>query len=467
MKGIDQLISMIRRRRMTFTLALLAGLIMLIAAAAALPRTYEASAIIFVDPTEEGVKEQLDTSQGDLLSRTYRALAANPNVADRVLPELDFDISRTELLDRMSFTAIDRTPLVEITARDSNPSTASAIANTYTRVFAGRVGDRFASGDVPSRVAISEPAVPPTDPSGPNLIPVFLLGSILALLGSILAAFLRDRTASGIKLGEDVDQLLNETILARIPTADGTGPTVADGIPAELADALRALRTSIELGPETDRRTLMVTSRHAGEGKTTLASYMALAAASDGDRVALVECDLRRPGLAGTALGARLTGKSPGLASYLAGHNRVDEVIQKDPALPWLNVVVAGDVPGDAGHLLRSPRLGDLIAYLREHNDWVIIDTAPVSVGDDTMLLAPLVDATIFVIDALTTKPAAAEAGLNQIRRAGGDVLGVALNRAEPMGDSYYAYASGQETELEFEPIEDDHPADALLRRSN
>lgn len=431
MKELEMSAAALWRRRSTFALTALAGALMLFVLTLALPRSYEATAVIFVDPSERGTREQINTSQGDLLSRTYRSLAENPNVADRVLPELDIEMTRTALLAKMDFEAISDTPLVEITASDSNPATAASIANTYTRVFAGRIGDRFAAGEVPSRVAITEPAVPPTEASGAWFTPLLILGSILVLALATLAALVRDRLARGIEVGAEADMFMDEPILARIPIATSGGHGVDDAMPAELADSLRSLRTGIELNP-VDRRTLMVTSRGEREGKTTLATFMALAAASDGDRVALIECDLRNPGLSATSLGARLSGQRPGLAAFLAGRSRIDDIIQKDPALPWLNVVMAGDVPKDAGHLLRSPRLGDLIAYLREHNDWVIVDTPSITAGDDTMLLVPHTDASIFVIDSVLTKPGAAMGGLNRLRRAGSEVLGVAVNRVEP-----------------------------------
>lgn len=456
--GIEELTALIWRRRFIFASVSLLCVAAIAAITLALPKTYEATATIFVTP-ERG--PTLDITQGEQVARTYTALASNPNVAEEVLAELDEPLTRDELLERMSFAPVERTQLIQITASGDSAAEAQALANTYAEVFVVRADEQFQLGKAPTSISVSEPAVLPLEAASPN-VPLYLgFGVIFSLLLGFVAALLRDKLDRRLQISDDQDSLFERPILARIPRSEPK-ELQAGAAPGELSDALRVLRTNIELSPGGPIRSILVTSSGVGEGKTTIAANLALAMASDGDRVTLVEADLRHPTLDRTALSAATDSKR-GLSQLLAGRITQTDAILKNASMPNLQVISAGTPAPESGRLLRSGRMRELIQGLQREGDWVIVDSPPISVGDDALVLSAVTDATLFVVDPSKTLAGGARAGLHQLRTVGAEILGIAVNGTPPTHHDYYAEAQLRRIDS-FEGIADSSPSRARKR---
>jgi polysaccharide biosynthesis transport protein len=169
---------------------------------------------------------------------------------------------------------------------------------------------------------------------------------------------------------------------------------------------------------------VLVTSTAPGEGKTATALNLARVLASAGDRVLLVDADLRKPE-AHEAAGAR---RGPGLTDVLAGDAALPESIQALPGgLAFLGAGAAG--PG-SGDLLTVERLDLVLAAARGLYRWVVVDTSPVGAVSDPLVLAPRADGVVVVAAADTTPRAAVRRTLDRLADSGARVLGVVLNRA-------------------------------------
>lgn len=423
---------------MIFTLALLLCLAAVIAVSLQLPKTYQATATLFVAGPKTDVEAALDTTQAEQLARTATQLASTPAVADEVLARLPQDLDRNELLGRMSFAPIERTPLLNITAEGETADEAADIANDYADVFVDRSDVLAADKRAPSKVAVSEKAVPPEDPSSPNLPLLIGFGTLLSLLAAFATALLRDRLDRGVHVDEDAETIEGVPIIARAPKTEGFTSVVDPAGAPQMTDALRVLRTNLELTGGKPAKAVLVTSAAEGDGKSTIAASLALALARDGDSVTLIECDLRRPTLDLSVVGDEFQTAGPGLVSFLTGASGANGILRGGPSEPNLHVIYSGSVGVDPGPLLRSPNLGVLIAARRLAGDWVIVDTPPASVGDDAMLLTPQVDGVILVMDATGTSLPAFRSAISSLQRVGARVLGVVLNRAEVKSSSYY-----------------------------
>jgi succinoglycan biosynthesis transport protein ExoP len=445
--SINEITSALWRRRLLVVITLVACMAVVIAITAAVPKTYRATATLFVGTDAP----RLDASQGEQLTRTYGSLASNPNIAEATLAELDSDLTRSELLGKMSFTPVERTQLLEISAEDDSPAEAQQIANTYANVFVTQAASEQAAGRAPSSVALSQPAIEPTDPVRPNP-PVYLgVGAVLSLLlaaGVALAGERLDRRLRIRPTDETVDGTL---ILARIPTLRQPSGPSADGPRAARilrSDAFRVLRTNLDLAAVGEpARTIMFTSPGAGEGKTTIAAQLALTIATDRDQVAIVECDLRRRALDENGLGPQWKRASEGLAEYLNGDATQGKVVRSNASLPNLKVVWAGAATAEPGPLLRSGRLPELLDTLRRTNDWVIMDTPPIAVGDDALVASAQADGVVVVVDAEDTTRSALEAGLNQLRKVRARVLGLVINNAPAAELDAYRYLTEEPSE--------------------
>lgn len=447
--SIDQLAAILWRRRRSFLVAFALCVAAVVAATLSLDKTYEATATLFVgEPTSQ--QEFVDTRLVEQHTRTYATLAANPNSAAVVAEQLPFGLERDELLQRLTFTPVERTQLLQITAEGTTPEESQAIANAYAETFAERMSDLFADGQAPAAISLNEPAVLPTAPSKPNP-PLYIgFGILLSLFLALAFALLRERLDTRLRVAASDDEVLEQPIVARIPRFEGKDGRADRGV----FDRFAILKTNLDFFDEHPARVVVVTSPGVSEGKSTVSANLALAAAADGERVALIEADLRRPGLASTVIADTVSRNPLGLSNYLVGAAQEEQILTAHPEYPGLAVIWSGMIPPNPTALLGSHRLDTLIDSLRLDFDRVIIDTCPISVGADASLIASRVDGALYIIDERSTKRAEAVAGLNQLRSVRARLLGVVLNRSSVVGRDGYYY-------------QQDEPADEPAARSS
>jgi len=196
----------------------------------------------------------------------------------------------------------------------------------------------------------------------------------------------------------------------------------------EVEEAYQRLGTSLLLAPghvAADQPKLLgvVASRH-GEGTTTTAAVFAsILVRRRGGRVAVVEANLRTPSFE-TAFGIR---RGPGLCELVAGTATLTDVAQPTP-VPNLFAVAGGHSPG-AATLFDSPALAAVLAQLREHFDFIIVDLPPVNVYGDALIIGPQLDAAIIVIEADATRVPDVERARRTLERSGVRFVGSVLNR--------------------------------------
>ena len=438
--SIDQIASVLWRRRLSFLAAFLLCLAAVVAITLALPKTYTATATLYVGgEIDQG--EFVDTNLLEQHTRTYSTLAGNPNIADEVRERLPGEPTREELLSRMTFAPVERTQLLLISAHESSPEQARDVANAYAEVFVERMERLFRAGKTPAEIAISEPAAVPRDPSKPNP-PLYIgFGGLLSLFLALAVALLRERLDTRVRVAPADDTLLDQPIMARVPQfEDKSTPT------REVTDRFAVLKTNLDFFDEDPARVVLVTSAGVGEGKSTVSANLALACARDGERVVLIEADLRRPGFGGTTIAQVAERSQVGLSNYLAGAATEEQILTTYPDHPELAVIWSGVVAPNPTALLGSHRLDTLLSSLRLDYDRIIIDTSPISVGADASLIASRVDGVLYIVDEQKTKRTEAVAGLSQLRSVRARLLGIVLNRAELLrGEGYYYYGDASD----------------------
>jgi capsular exopolysaccharide synthesis family protein len=205
-----------------------------------------------------------------------------------------------------------------------------------------------------------------------------------------------------------------------------------------LTEAFRSLRTSLLLSTA-DRppSTLLVSSTQPGEGKTTIATNLAIALAQVGQRVLLVDADLRSPSLHKLF---RIREKV-GLVSYLAGQQDWRTVVRPS-GLPDLDLIFCGPIPPNPSDLLSSRNMGALIRSAREQYDFIILDSAPMLALADSRILATQVSGVLLVVKNATIPREQVKQALSGMRSVGANVIGVALNRVDLDTRGYYSYNS-------------------------
>jgi capsular exopolysaccharide synthesis family protein len=278
------------------------------------------------------------------------------------------------------------------------------------------------------------PTVPFTPRPQRDLMLAVVAGLILAV-GLVLAVDSLDDT---IKTPEDVTRTLKLPFLGLVPLITGENSTrpllVNQEVSSGFGEAFRAFRTNVRLSMLPDgMRSVVVTSACAGDGKTLVASNLAVALALSEHRVLLIDADLRRPSLHTTFN----LSSEPGLTNFLTGEGRTANLIRRT-RIPRLHILTAGPLPPNPSELLDSHRFRKFLMQLGKHYDWVILDSPPVMPVTDAIVLAEVATGVIFVTAADETPIPASRSAINQLKRAPAPILGVVLNRADLKRRGYY-----------------------------
>ena len=201
-------------------------------------------------------------------------------------------------------------------------------------------------------------------------------------------------------------------------------------------ESIRSLRTNIKFS-EVDRKlpSLVVTSSNPSEGKSTITVELARSFALMGERVLVIDCDLRNPTV-GKLIDCN---NSQGITNLLTGSLTLDQVLLKDSKLKNLHYLLSGPIPPNPSELLGSRSMQNLLDSLKGNYDLILIDTAPSNVVSDTSILATKVDGIVFVVNHGQTKKAELSSALRSIEQVGGNVIGVVLNKV-PMKSKQYGY---------------------------
>jgi capsular exopolysaccharide synthesis family protein len=201
-------------------------------------------------------------------------------------------------------------------------------------------------------------------------------------------------------------------------------------------EAYKILRTNVSfaLTGEEKSKVIVVTSSLQSEGKSITAANLAISYAMTDRKVLLVDCDMRRPKL------ARLmnTNSKVGLSNLLMDPSLKEEAILST-SVSGLDVLLAGDIPPNPSELLSSPRMQRLIAELREQYDFVILDSPPINMVTDAVVIAPQSDGVLFLVRANHSERGAVIHAVEQLEYAKAKILGFVLNGVE-MENTHYGY---------------------------
>jgi polysaccharide biosynthesis transport protein len=288
-----------------------------------------------------------------------------------------------------------------------------------------------------SMVEIVDRAQPGQRPVRPNKPLNIALGIIIGLVVGVGLAFFIEYLDTSVKTIDDVERALQAPVLGVIP--QNVGRLLDEGADSPHAEAYRVLRTNLLFSRKDDKlNTIVVVSAGAGEGKTTTAFNLATVFAQSGQRVLIVDSDLRRPAVHKLF---RVT-NSIGLTNYLLKQNTLEEVIQTS-GLPSLDFMASGKLPSSSLGILSSAQMKDLINNVKQRYDFVFFDSPPIMGVSDASILASEVDLTLQVIQYRRYPQPMNIRAKQLIEKVGGNLVGVVLNNINMSQDESYYYYSG------------------------
>jgi capsular exopolysaccharide synthesis family protein len=327
-----------------------------------------------------------------------------------------------------------------------------------------------------NNISILDEALKPEAPVSPRTRILVAVALALGLGLGIALAFLLESLDYTVRSHQDVEELIRVPVLGVLPAVgaggtayggngrrDKSGRTAAGGdliVDAEprslVAEAVRAVRTNLMfMGTDRKLGRILVTSPGPEEGKTFVATSLAVAMAQSGKRVLIVDTDLRRPRMHKVFDGSDA---SAGLTVAIAGQARVEDLVQST-RVSNVSVLCCGPIPPNPAELLHTRRFAELLDRLAASFDLVVLDSPPLGAVTDAAILSRVVDGTLLVVRQGKTHKAALSHAARQLTDLSSTLLGVILNDTDSSRTGYDRYGYYRRRSYGYGPREERAPA--------
>ena len=389
-------------------------------------------------------------SEDTVQSESYSSLSSNFNVSQQIANDVSQLITsarvRSDTAEKLGWPSVagygisvssgedSRVLRVIVSGRD--PEGVAEVANALAEVTSDVAQEVMSV----QSVNVLDRAVEPVVPSGPNrnlYVLVAAFGGFSVAFALIIIADMLDTRVRDAKTAEDITGITELGSVPRFGTDKKRSREEALPEVRGAQDSVKTLLTNLLfLGVDEPIRSVVVTSSVEGEGKSTVACLLAQAIAMSGQRVLLVDCDLRHRTLEST-LGVRA---ARGIGAALHGRP-VADVVRPTRQENLLNA--EPDIPNPT-EVISSKRFRTLLATLEQSFSFVVLDAPPLGIFADATVLASVADATLLVVREGYTRKGELAAATEQLRKAGAPVMGLALNcAASGTGNAYYGYGYG------------------------
>jgi capsular exopolysaccharide synthesis family protein len=307
------------------------------------------------------------------------------------------------------------------------------------RLLYAKIESEKLDAEIPknSMVQVTDRAEPGKEPVKPNKTVNIVLGLVFGLIMGIGLAFFIEYLDTSVKTIDDVERTFQAPVLGVIP--QNIGYLVDEGTESKHAEAYRVLRTNLLFSRKDETlNTIVVVSAGAGEGKSTTTINLSTVFAQAGNRVLIVDSDLRRP----TLHKLFKVANNLGLTNYLLKQNTIAEIVQTTQ-VPGLDFMASGKLPNSSMGILGSAQMKQMIAELKQRYDFIFFDSPPILGVSDASILASEVDLVMQVIQYRRYPQPMTIRAKQMIEKVGGNFVGIVLNNINMSQDEGYYYYSG------------------------
>ena len=374
---------------------------------------------------------------------TYSNIAKNSKVLNKVINNLELNITEEELLKQIQVNVITDTYIIEITVMDTNSQMAMNITKELANAFLEEIKQIYHLDNI----GIIDEAVEQTAPYNINhakdIAMFFFIGVVISAI-YIMIIYIFDNT---IKKEEEIEKYIKIKSLGSIPIYENKNQKNAKSF---ITECINAVRTNIlYMNSGRKAKTILITSCTPREGKSWVSSNIATSFAETNKKVLLIDCDMRK-GRAGKIF--KVDNKE-GLSNYLysmTGDIEKDVEIAKEyikeTKVPNLHILTKGTTPPNPSELIDSNNMRELLTIFKNIYDIVIIDAPPCKLVTDSVILSTIVDSTVLVINSEITKINDIREVKKSIISVGGELIGAILNKVHIKEKTYksgYYYSNG------------------------
>ncbi|MDI6817567.1 MAG: polysaccharide biosynthesis tyrosine autokinase [Actinomycetota bacterium] len=380
-----------------------------------------------VEPNQPATDPYLVMLMNEKLTKTFSEILQGRVAAEEVIEELDLSVEPIDLLNKLSAEPIGDTQIIKLTVKDKDAKQAARIANAMGDNFTESVKELALSERTSVIVDVVEPAVASNEPVRPKPALNAIAGLLFGLTTGIGLVFLLERLDTSVRTAEETERLTGLVSLGVIPAAKTKEALFSNSKNVFLAESFRSLSINVRnFNHDKSAQTIVVTCPSLQEGKTTISVNLAIALAQAGQKILVVDCDLRRPGvheLLGLA-------NDVGLANLLAGQTAADNTLQQT-SIEGLTVIASGPVPLNPAELLTSERMKEILKETKSAYDFVILDSPPALAVTDAVMLASQADGVLLVASFGKTDKKSFLAAKVALEKAGARILGFVINGAD------------------------------------
>jgi len=380
-------------------------------------------------------RTELETIQKNLVSEARKMLNA---------AKTDFDIAKARE-DSLRKTIEDQKREVLNLSRKSIEFDVFAGEATSNKQFYELLLKKMQEASLSSGINVSnaqivDGAAVPERPLRPRKALNLVLAMIMGSLGGVFAAFFVEYMDNTVKTPEDVETVLELPFLGYVPaTSPEEGPLyMFSESRAIVAESYRTIRTGVLLSAAEEHalQVIVVTSSTPGEGKTTTSANLAVAMAQMGERVLVIDTDMRRHNLHRTFGMDNLVG----ISDCIVDHKNLDDAIRGVRNIENLDIITGGTMPPNPSELLGSNSMRELLGRLRQRYDRIILDSPPLMLFSDALVMSKLADGVILVIKAGETNRDVIRKLSQSLKTVNARIIGTVLNNVdvERQSSSYY-----------------------------
>lgn len=450
---LRDLLSVLRARWIAIVAATLIGALVALGLSLLTLPTYQAKLQFYV--TVAAGDSAAAAYQGSLGAQqrvqSYAALAESTDVSQQVVDVAGADLTAGQVAEKTVATAGANTVLLNVTVTDFDPERALDVAQGFGEILPeaiNRLETPDGGGPALAKLTVVNPPTLPTSPVSPRTEQNVAIGLALGLLAGIGITLLVNALDRRVKSKDELESITGKSVVGTIPFRKNEDKEEGDEyiVPfrdghSPVAESFRRLRTNLQfLNVDDPPRVFVLASSVATEGKSVTAINLSLALAEAGDRVLLIEADLRRP-LVVSYMSMR---DEVGLTNILSGQANFDDVVQ-ETRHEGVDLLGCGPLPPNPSELLASETARRLLDELRQAYDYVIIDSPPLLPVTDGALLARITDGALLVVRANRTTSDQVTQAIENLELADATVLGLVTvaNKPNKKGtagyyDSYY-----------------------------
>ena len=398
--------------------------------------------VLISDSSNEGITTS-EVTLNEKLIATYKEIIKSRNILEKVINNLKLDMTTQELARTISVEQVSTSSMIKITVANEDPETAKSIAETIGYEFSKEIESLYKI----SNLGLVDKALTPTIPSNRSNTKEIVMINGGAIAASIMIIFMLFYFDNTIKDQEQVEEKTNLPVLGSVPLVskkkeDKSKDLIVHNDPkSPISEGIRTIRTNLQFSNvDAINKKIMITSSMPGEGKSFTSANIATAFAQDGNKVLIVDCDMRK----GRIHKIFEISNNKGLSNLLIDNieKNYKKYIKKTK-IENLEILPSGIVPPNPSELLNSEANKKLISILEKEYDYIIFDCVPINGLPDSLIMTNLVNKVMIVCAANITPTELLQKTKTSLQNVDADIAGIIINKTKSTYNKYYGHYYG------------------------